>query len=120
MSTEKLTSDHAKEKHGELMVAVATSILIGIFSALFGSVALKVIENSDQPAFLRYLILLGVGSTVAVYLMIEGLKRIDRARNNREPSISLQAPHIAKAPDGGNGLNIAINHGNTQITICIK
>lgn len=120
MPTEKLNSDHAKEKHGELMITVAASIFIGIFSVLFDPSALKAIENSNQSTFVGYLILWGVMGAAAISLMNEGLKRIDRAHSNREPLIPLPMPNMERTPDDGNGLNIAINHGNTQITISIK
>lgn len=120
MPTEKLKSDQAKEKHGELMLAVARAIFASLFPALFGLVALQMIVSTDMSTFLTYLLLSFIGGGIGLYLMIEGLKRIDAVHVNRQLLKAVAIPSIEKMPDGGNELNIAINHGNTQITICIK
>lgn len=120
MPDEKLKSDHAKEKHGELMIAVAASIFIAVFSELLGPVTLSVVNNAYQPNFGLHLGILGVCGIAAISLMNKGLKRIDRTRINREPLIFLPKPSIEIMSDGGSDLNIAINHGNTQITIRLK
>ncbi len=121
MTTQETKAVDAKKEHGELMVAVATSIFIGIFSIFLDPNALKVFQISDNLTIVGYIILWGVMGIVAICLMNDGLKRIGRARTSeRKAFLCVPDTNSLNTTAQDSALYIQINHGNTHISISLQ
>ncbi len=121
MTAQESKTVDTKKEHGELMVAVATSIFIGIFSIFLDPNALKVFQISDILTIVGYIILWGVMGIVAICLMNDGLKRIGRARTSEcKAFLCVPDTNSLDTTAQDSAINIQINHGNTHISISLQ
>jgi len=104
------------------MIAIATSIFIGIFAAILDPTSLQTLLTLDISFFVCYISLYALMGMLGICLMNEGLRRFYTRSSSASvtPSTAAATTTNEETSDTENKLNVTINHGNTQIAIQIE
>lgn len=111
----------SKRKHADFMLKVADRLIALVFAGTLGISAMQWL-HSGKPVgteFGTYLVLLAVGSVIAIYLMTSALKRYASLESGNDLVPQASSRTITGCSTSA-PVALSIEHGNTRITVHIQ